>query len=157
MPYLRSRVSLEDTLQNPQLLPETVGVLPSLSFIKVSKLAGPWILRAAMFHASEHYGQAHAVVVAIPLVSNQYTSMKSPFLPRYTTRKNTYTWSSTSGFVDRELLQQFLVTRSAAVRSCQLEKCLNLTAEDVDELCEVVGDVVCWDEVEPDEDEDEDE
>ncbi len=66
--------------------------------------------------------------------------------------KNTYTWRLPSGFVDLELLQQFLVTRSDTVHSCQLEGCFNLTTEDVDELWEVVGDVVCWDDVELGED-----
>ena len=55
------------------------------------------------------------------------------------------------GFVDRELLQQFLLERSATVRRCQLEGCFNLTTGDVDELRKVVGDVVCWDGVELDE------
>ena len=61
--------------------------------------------------------------------------------------KAKYLWKAL-GFVNRELLQQFLMTRSDPVRRCQLEWCFNLTAEDVDELCEVVGDVVCWDGVE---------
>ncbi len=42
--HLRSRTPLEDVIHNPQLLSETVGLLPSLSFIKVSKLAGSWVL-----------------------------------------------------------------------------------------------------------------
>ena len=77
------------------------------------------------------YGQVHDVVT----------------MPNNTAWKAKYLWKAL-GFVNRELLQQFLMTRSDPVRRCQLEWCFNLTAEDVDELCEVVGDVVCWDGVE---------
>ncbi|KJA12810.1 hypothetical protein HYPSUDRAFT_60198 [Hypholoma sublateritium FD-334 SS-4] len=144
--HLRSAISLEDILQNPQLLPETVGLLPSLSFIKVSKLAGPWILRAAMCHASEDMGKSTMSLSPFPhLESIHFHDV--PFLPNDTTWKDKYPWKAL-GVVDRDLLQQFLVKRCDTVRRCQLERCFNLTEEDVDELCEVVGDVVCWDGVE---------
>ncbi len=58
--------------------------------------------------------------------------------------------SGTLGFVDQELLQQFLVMRRETVCRFQIEDCFNLTIEDVDELCEVVDDVVRWDGVELD-------
>ncbi len=150
--HIRSIISLQDITHNPQLLPETVGLLPSLSFIKVSKLAGPWILRAAMYHASEYMGKPALSLLPFPRLESIHFH-DVPFLPSSPTSRNRYArrWGGTSGFVDRELLQQFLVTRSDTLRRCQLEDCFHLTTEDVDELWEVVGDVVCWDEVELDE------
>ncbi len=142
--HLRTRIPLEKRSENPRLLAETVGVLPALSFIKISMLAGPWILRTAVYHASDDANNPMLSLMAFPrLESIQFHEV--PFLPSNTKRRKAL------GFVDRKLLQQFLLAHSATVRRCQLEGCFNLTTADVDKLRKVVGDVVCWDGVELDE------
>ncbi len=141
--HIGSQIPLEEHSENPQLLAETVGKLPSLSFIEASMLAGPWILCAAMHHASKDVG-TEPMLSSTPFPRlNSIHFYEVPFLPSNTMLKG--------GFVDRELLLQFLVIRRQTVRRCQLIGCFNLTTEDVDELRKLVGDVVCWDEMEPNE------
>ncbi len=136
--HIGSQIPLEEHPENSQLLVETVGALPSLSFISVSMLAGPWTLCAASCHASEDVG-TEPVLSSPPFPHLESVHFHQvPFLPSNTKRRKTL------GFVDREQLQQLLMTRSDTVRRCQLEGCFNLITGDVDELRKVVGDVVCW-------------
>ncbi|KJA19510.1 hypothetical protein HYPSUDRAFT_44278 [Hypholoma sublateritium FD-334 SS-4] len=137
--HLGSDRPLEEGIQG--LLVETVGLLPAVSFVKVSGFIGPCLVPVGLSHTDED------VEKPIPLLT-PFASLKSmhfyrvPFLPSYTEP------TMKLGRVDRELLQQFLVMRSATVRRIRLEKCSYLKKADVDELCKVVGDVVCWDGVE---------
>ncbi|KJA19509.1 hypothetical protein HYPSUDRAFT_44276 [Hypholoma sublateritium FD-334 SS-4] len=120
--------------ENPRLLAETVGLLPALSFVKVSGLIGPCLVHVAGF---SHTGED--VLTPFPSLESIHFR-RVPFLPCDKKPKEIL------DLVDGELLQQFLMTRGATVRRLRLEGCLYLKKADVDKLCKVVGDVVCWDE-----------
>lgn len=139
--HLGSRKPLEEGILG--LLVETVGPLPAVSFVKVSGLIGPCIVYAGPSHTGEDVDKPMPLLTPFPSLESMHFH-GVPFLPSYTTP------TTRLGRVDRELLQQFLMMHSATVRRIRLEGCFSLKKADVDELCKVVGDTVCWDGVELD-------
>ena len=143
---LRSHIPLEEDSKIPKLLADTVGKLPALTFIKVSGLIAPCIVQAGFSHLGKDGDEP------MPFLTPPFPRLESihchrvPFLPSNEQRDNAL------GFVDLELLQRFLVARSATLRQFRLEECFHLTKADVAELCRAVGDSIRWDGLELGED-----